>query len=164
MSYLDYLAWPMNATVSMAESVAYAAGFQLRVITSDHSVQIKFVKPDKDTRAWDTNLFKNANLFVEGYANPIKPRVEHNSKLENPDTVAVREGEPGGETEETAGSDRDVSLIASSRYRDYMRQDLVSQLLTPKEQWKLIAYGVLGLGVLQFVAILVTMYVTGTFA
>lgn len=164
MSYLDYLAWPMNFTVSLCESVAYAAGFQLRVITSDHSVRIKFVKPDKDTRAWDTNIFKNANLFVEGYANPIKPTVEHNSKLENPDTIEVREGEPDGENDETDGSERDVSLIASSRYRDYMRQDLVSQLLTPKEQWKLIAYGVLALGALQFIVIAVVMYVNGTFA
>lgn len=154
----------MNWTLSVTESVAYAAGFKLRVLISDHSVKLKFVQVDKDTRAWDTNLFRNANLFVQGYANPIKPKVEHNSKLENPDQIDVREGEPDGESEETDGSEQSVSLIASSRYRDYMRQDLVSQLLTPKEQWKLIAYGVLGLGILQFVAILVTMYVTGTFA
>ncbi len=164
MSYLDYLAAPMNYSLSLAESVAYVAGFKLRVIISDHSVKIKFVRPDKDTRAWDTNLFKNANVFVKGYANPIKPTVEHNSKLENPDTIDHREGEPDEETSETDGSDREVSLIASSRYRDYMRQDLVSQLLTPKEQWKLIAYGVLAVGILQFLSIIVTMYVTGTFA
>lgn len=164
MSYLDYLAAPMNYTVWFMESVAYSAGFKLRVIVSDHSVKIKFVKPDKDTRAWDTNLFKNANLFVQGYANPFKPRVNHNSKLENPDTIDSKDGEPDGENHETAVSDREVDLIASSRYRDYMRQDLVSQLLTPKEQWKLIAYGVLALGALQFIGILVVMYVNGTFA
>ncbi|WLW38201.1 hypothetical protein [Halorubrum spindle-shaped virus-BLv25] len=164
MSYLNYLAAPMNYTLWAAESVAYAAGFKLQVVVSDHSVKIKFVKPDKDTRAWDSNLFKNANLFVQGYANPFKPRVEHNSKLENPDTIDIQEGEPDGENDETDGSNGDVSLIASSRYRDYMRQDLVSQLLTPKEQWKLIAYGVLAIGVLQFLAIIVTLYATGTFA
>jgi hypothetical protein len=110
-------------------------------------------------------MFKNANLFVDGYANPIKPGVEHNSKLENPDTVTVKEGEPDGDIDtEESTEGKEVDLIASSRYRDYMRQDLVSQLLTPKEQWKLIAYGVLALGALQFIVIAVVMYVNGTFA
>ena len=134
-------------------------GLQKEVKLSDHSIRVRLTHPDKDSEAWDNNLYRNGNVFVQGYANPIKPRVKHNRQLENPDEIDVTEHE----TEEQSDDDEHVSLISSSRYRDYMRQDLVSQLLTPQEQWRLIAYGILGLGILQFFAIIVTMYGTGAF-
>lgn len=161
---MSYREIPINIAFGFVESTASAMGVRTKVELSDHSINVSYRLPDDDKRAWDRDLYKNGNVFVSGYANPIKPRVEHNEQLENPDTVDVAEGDVD---EEAAESEADggphVSLISSSRYRDYMRQDLVSQLLTPQEQWKLIAYGVLGLGILQFIAIIITLYGTGSF-
>lgn len=153
-----------NWFVSTGRSLGSTFGLQTAVVLSDHSIKVRMESPDKDTRAWDTNLYGNGNVFVEGYANPIKPRVEYHEQLENPNTVEVTEGDTDDtEASEDDADDTHVQLISSGRYRDYMRQDLISQLLTPDAQWKLIAYGVLALGVLQFFAICVTLYGTGAF-
>jgi len=115
------------------------------------------VVPQTDTVAWDADHFKYGCVFAEGYANPIKPIVDYNEDLEEPDTIELAEdadkrqaaadggGEEGGEVVEA----NHVELISSPRYRDYMRQDLISQLLNPREQWKLIAYGVIALAILM---------------
>ena len=95
-------------------------------------------------------------MFVSGYANPIKPTVNDNSELENHDTVNIDESNEG-EPE----PDKNVSVIASSRFRTYMKQDLISQLLTPQEQWKLIAYAVGVLAVLMFFNVFVSMSAAG---
>ncbi len=160
---MSYREIPVNMALDMVVAVGESMGLSKKIEVSDHSISVELTNPDKDTRAWDSNMYRNGNLFVQGYANPIKPRVDHNTQLEDPDTVEVEEGDSGTESDSEDGEGRHVNLISSSRYRDYMRQDLVSQLLTPKEQWKLIAYGVLALGVLQFVGICVTLYGTGAF-
>lgn len=158
---MAYREIPVSIMQSFTEATASALGLQLKVEASDHSLSVEYTAPDKDNRAWDADLYRNGNLFVAGYANPIKPRVNHNDKLENPDTIEVTEGD--AETDTDDDDSPHVSLISSSRYRDYMRQDLVSQLLTPQEQWKLIAWGILGLGVIMFVNMVLTVYVTGGF-
>lgn len=157
---MSYREIPLNAALGVVGGTASALGLQLKVEASDHSLNVSYTQPDQDTRAWDSNLYRNGNLFVKGYANPIKPRVVHNDQLENPDTIDVEEGDA---VDTSDGDDQHVSLISSSRYRDYMRQDLVSQLLTPQEQWKLIAYGIIGVAIVQFLTIIITMYVNGAF-
>lgn len=143
-----------------------SVGLELAVELSEHSIEIEMEKPDEDTRAWDPDLYSNGNVFVQGYANPIKPRVQYNQALEEPSTIDVTEGDGEGVQDDTDDTDDGphLELISSGRYRDYMRQDLISQLLTPDAQWKLIAYAVLGMLVLQFIGIIVTLYATGTFA
>jgi len=156
---MSYLASLSNVWLSVNEGIARVLGLQFKVELSDHSIDVEFAKPDKDESAWDTNMYRNGNVFVAGYANPIKPVVNEHAKFSEPNTVDVDEGgEPENESD-----DIHVSMISSSRYRDYMRQDLVSQLLTPQEQWKLIAYAVLGVIILQFVGMIITLYATGSF-
>ena len=138
-------------------------GLKRKIELSDHSIEIELSNPDKDKRAWDTNLYRNGNVFVSGYANPIKPSVEHNPQLETKDTVTVEHGDVDGDETEDTDETKHISLISSSRYRDYMRQDLISQLLTPQEQWKLLAYGIIGVGILQFLTMIVIVYATGGF-
>lgn len=164
---MSYRAIPVNAAYGIVDGTARALGLETKVELSDHSITVEYALPDVDTRAWDSNLYVNGNVFVDGYANPIKPKVNYNEELENPDTIDVEEGETGT-ADDTADSEEGdgphVSLISSARYRDYMRQDLVSQLLTPNEQWKLLAYGILGVAILQFFTIIITMWATGQFA
>jgi hypothetical protein len=121
-------------------------------------------KQDKTERAWDDSLYKRGNLFVDGYANPIKPKVRYNKDLENPNTIDVQEGDTPDDREPEDDSTNHLELISSPRYREYMRQDLISQLLNPQEQWRLIVYGIIALGALQFLSIIITMYVTGGFS
>jgi len=157
MSMRDTIA---SSALNTARIFGRALGTELVVETSQHSIETKMEVPDREERAWDPDLYKHGQLYYQDYANPIKPTVDSHSELEDPDTIDVREGETQTDRSEENGS---IQMIASPRYRKYMRQDLISQLLTPKEQWKLIAYGVLGLGVLQFLAIAVTLYATGSF-
>jgi hypothetical protein len=158
-----------NALIGWGRRLGNSLGCEIAVELNDHSIQTEMVVPNKETRAWDSDLYRKGNVFVGSYANPIKPRVEYHEDLEDPDEITHVEGEPDtppeGESETDGGEDvGHVQLISSPRYRDYMRQDLISQLLTPSEQWKLIMYAVLGNVVLTFFAIIVTLYATGSFA
>ena len=153
-----------NWFISTGRSFGRMTGLQLAVEVSDHSIKCDMEKPDESTRAWDPDMYKAGNLFVSGYANPIKPRVDYHPDLEEPNTVDVSEGDTDGSEEDVADSDGGhLNLISSGRYREYMRQDLISQLLTPESRWNIIVWAMIGLGVLQFLAIIVTLYATGSF-
>lgn len=158
--------WIANSLIGMGRSIGQTLGLELAVEVNDHSIRTRMEKPDESEKAWDENLYRHGNLFVSGYANPIKPDVRHDPALENPNTVDVKEGDPDDESDDVDETDdgRHVELISSARYREYMRQDLISQLLTPESRWNLIVWAVIGLGVLQFVAIIVTLYATGSFS
>lgn len=129
---------------------------ELAVELSDHSINVRMVETDTEQRAWDDNLYRYGNVFIDGYANPIKPSVEYNEELEDPDTVDVEEGS-------AEDSDSHVELISSPRYRDYMRQDLIGQLLNPREQWRIIAYAVIGLALIMAINLVVTLSAAGVF-
>ena len=154
-----------NTLVQSGRSIGESVGLELAVELSEHSIELELEKPDEDTRAWDPSMYSGGNVFVEGYANPIKPRVNYHQELETPDTIDVEEGnKESEESEEKSEDEPHLELISSGRYRDYMRQDLISQLLTPDAQWKLIAYAVLAMCVLQFLGIIITLWATGSFA
>lgn len=157
-------AYPAMACISIGLFIANLFGYERCIEVSDHSIEIGLEKPNKTTRAWDSNLYKRGNLFLAGYANPIKPRADYDTSLENPDTIEHVEGEPYDDTDaETDTDGAHVQLISSSRYREYMRQDLISQLLTPQEQWKLIAYIVGALGVLMLINVVISLAAAGAF-
>ena len=167
--------------LNTARSMGRVLGCELVVEASQHSLSTTMERPNTDgARAWDDNLYKHGQLYYAGYANPIKPRVKVDTDLETPDQVAVEESQfnpldqnpatDGGEiTEEmhrrTQGpaDDEHTKMISSARYRKYMRQDLISQLLTPRERWRLITYAIIGLGLLQMFGIVMTLYATGSF-
>lgn len=163
-----------NTLIATGRTIGRTSGLELCVELSDHSINARMEQPDESKRAWDPSLYKHGNVFVAGYANPVKPRVQYNDELENPNELEVREGEPDEEPpadgdDATDGDDEPddgphVQLISSGRYREYMRQDLISQLLTPESRWHMLMYGVIGLGVLGFLQIIVTLYATGSFA
>lgn len=163
-----------NSFIGFGRSLGKLLGLQLVVEVSDHSIEASMQSPDKDTRAWDDGLYKSGQVFVSGYANPIKPRVVHHDGIDNPDHVDVTEGdgdppedsEDGVSQEAEDGEDDEgehVQLISSGRYQQYMMQDLIAQLLTPETRWTKMLYGLLLIGVLQFVTIITVLYATGGF-
>ena len=155
-----YMSVPGTA-LNLIRSIAEPLGYQLVVELSQHSIEIDLERPDNDKRAWDPSLYKSGNVFLSGYANPIKPRARANDNaLEQHDTVDVDEGEA---TEVDPERDRHVSVISSSRFKTYMKQDLISSLLTPNEQWKMLAYAVGGLAVLVLINVVVSLSAAGAF-
>jgi hypothetical protein len=162
---MSYRAIPANALIGVGRSLGRALGCELSVEVSDHSINAKMAVPETDTKAWDDNLYRRGNLFHSEYSNPIKPTVQYNKDLENPDEIDHKEGNPEEqedvEDDETDADGPHVQLISSSRYQDYMRQDLVSQLLTPEEQWRKILYVVLALAFMGLSNIFISMSAAG---
>lgn len=155
------MAYVANALLGAGRSLGRFFGYELAVTQHDHSIDIEMVAPNKDNQAWDTDLFKRGNLFRGGYANPVKIQVDHNAELENPDTGYVDESEQvatdGGEVK--AG--RHTELITSDRYREYMRQDLISQILNPRDQWKLMMYAILFMAFVMLANLIFTLMAAG---
>jgi len=145
--------------MGVARSFGRMLGCELVVEASENSLRTSMEVPDTDKRAWDSNLYRRGNLFIDGYANPVRPKIVPADEKGQLDDVEVVEGDGDDEDDESAA----VGLIPSHRYQTFMSQQMLSELMNPREQWKLIVYGVIALGALQFIAIIVTMYATGSF-
>lgn len=118
---------------------------------SGHSIETSMVVPGSDDeRAWDHSLYVRGNLFVSDYANPVKPVVNHNDGIDNPDEVEVQEAQAS----ETEGH---VSVISSARYRMFMIQDLVSELLNPSERLTKIQWAIIGLAGMMLMTLVVNI-------
>lgn len=151
--------WLATFAMGSARKFGRALGCELVVEVSDHSIKTTMEVPDTSKRAWDGNLFRRGQLFVKGYANPIKPRIIRHDDREELDEVDVEEGDGAADAED----DRRLELIPSTRYREYLNQHLISELVNPQEQWQLLVYGIIALGVLLFVNMIVTLHATGSF-
>jgi len=148
--------------LGFGRSIARSFGYELAVTVSDHSIQLQMVNPnDTEERAWDDNLYRHGNLYMSGYANPIKPRVEQHSGLKNKDqarhhdTVTVPDG--GEEQAEQVHT----QLMSSGRYQDYMLQDLISQVLNPQEQWKKLFYAVVATAIIASLSLITSASAAG---
>lgn len=123
-------------------------GCEIAVNADGQTLDVKMVPPKRTKdMAWDDKLYVKGNLFVGDYANPIKPSVDYNDGLENPDTVDV-------EASEDAEDSAHVSVISSPRYRLFMMQDLVSQLLNPSERLTVIQWVLIGIAGMLLVALI----------
>jgi len=125
-------------------------------------IETTMADPDSDAHAWDPDQYRYGNSFRAGFANPVKPAVQYNKGLEEPSTVS-QEVSDADDTDD-GESDTDgphIQMISSKRYQDYMRQDAISQLLTPSAKWRLIAYAVMGLGALMLINLLISLVGAG---
>lgn len=132
----------------------------MAVTVSDHSIDVRMVDPSDESLAWDGSMYRYGNLFIDGYANPIKPRVEAHKDLAQEDTAHIEEG---GDDSETDSDDSHTKLISSKRYAQFMRQDLMESILNPREQWRLIAYAVIALAVLMLANVFISLSAAGVF-
>lgn len=93
----------LAAFINVLRALGRLCGYELVVTLTEHEIQLSLVDPDDLTRrAWDPSHFTSGNLFLEGWANPIKP---------------------------SPGDDGHEELIVSERYEQYMANDLVGDIL-----------------------------------
>lgn len=142
-----------------ARSVGNGLGCELVVETSDHSLHTSMEVPNSSTRAWDSNLWTKGQLFIRGYANPIKPYVERHLDQGEQDQARIKSSELEDDEDHTG-------IVASTMYRMYQDQHLASELMLPSEKWKRIFWAVIALGGLITLSVglnLATMVSSGGF-
>lgn len=81
-------------------------GLKLRVRVTNHKILTDYIYPDRSKRAWDFDTYYNANLYLIGKANPIK----------------------------LDGSDTNRNLMPSQKYRSYMQNKLVSDIMESHQE------------------------------
>lgn len=96
---------------------------------TEHKIKTKFESPSNENNAWDSNHWVYGNIFLKGIANPIKPK---KSDVEN----------------------GDYEIITSERYKSYMEQDLIDDMLQASKSSGLTLKNVaLMLGALNILAV-----------
>lgn len=154
----------LTGALNQLRDLANVLGCQLVIEGSDHSLETSFESPDKNSRAWDSDLYRRGQLYIKGYANPVKLSKNYDHELENPDTAELEESDKDfDDVDEELDKTAHTELISSPRYREYMRQDLISQLLNPRAQWRLLAYAVIALGILMTANIIISAAAAGAF-
>ena len=97
-----------NFLLGLADGIASFGGYDLEIVVDDHEIEFSFVdSEDLDRRAYDGDHYVNGNIFRDGYANPIKPVLDD--------------------------AEDEVELIRSDRYKDYMNQKLVREMVKATE-------------------------------
>lgn len=87
-----------------------AIGNEIAVVITPHKIKLKFIDPDSTDYAWDESLFTSGNLFLEGFANPVKPKIPDN--------------------EDKAESEYNLELIESKRYKKLMDNKLMDDVIS----------------------------------
>lgn len=94
----------LNGLVGLVVGIARLLGLKLKVQLSEHKIKLSLVEPDKlENEAYDSTQYANGNIFLEGYANPIKARFDD--------------------------AKENLELIASERYKHFMRMSLLKDLI-----------------------------------
>jgi len=115
--------------LNMTRALAYTFGYELRVELTDHEIKLNFADPNNEENCWDETHYVSGNLFIQGYANPIKPEVSDDFS--------------------------DYELIESERYKSYMRNSLIDDIMkASKKSGITIGQAVLALGSLQIATII----------
>ena len=151
MPIRTYLA---TAAIKRARSFGNKLGCELVVEDQGHTLAAPMEPPNTTKRAWDPRLWKSGQLYVEGYANPVKPVVRRTDRENEMDEIDVSVGVNNEGAE-------DVGMLPSYRYQIHQDQHTISELVNPQEQWRLIMYAIIAVGALVFVSMLVTVYLTG---
>lgn len=78
--------------IQLWRTVGQLMSNELVVIVSEHEIKLDMVNPDKvKNRNWDSRLFVSGNIYLEGYANPVKPiaKTERYSKIDASGEIEV---------------------------------------------------------------------------
>lgn len=98
----------MNWIVGLAVGVASLLGYKLIVSVDEHRINVELTKPEElRERIYDTNHYVNGNIYVKGYANPIKPLLDK--------------------------AESKVELVSSERYKNFMRMKILKELIKTAE-------------------------------
>lgn len=131
--------WHTIATVMIAfsRSIGKMFGYELAVIINEHSIKLKMVNPDnKEDRAYDDNHFVSGNVFVKEFANPLS-------------------------IEKVAEAYKEQEFITSERYKKYMEQSLIDDIVrSSKDDGLTVTQAVLILGSIQVLSVAI-IYIVG---
>lgn len=84
--------------------IARIFGYELKIVLTEHKIKTKFDNPSREGNCWDSTHWTKGNIFLKGIANPIKPK-------------------------KTEVEDGDWDLITSERYKTFMEQSLIDDML-----------------------------------
>lgn len=104
----------LNFLLSLAVGLAEVLGMKLKVQLDEHRIRLSVIEPDKLTkRAYDGSHYENGNVFVKGYANPVKVLFDK--------------------------AEKKAELISSERYKHFMKMSLLKDLIrsTAGDGWTL---------------------------
>ena len=146
--------WLATGAIKKARKFGRMLGCEVVVEDRGHTLAVTMEPPNTNKRAWDPRLWKSGQLYVEGYANPVKPVVRRTDRENEMDDIDVTVGV------NNEGAD-DVGMLPSYRYQIHQDQHTISELVNPQEQWRLLMYAVIAVGALVFVSMLITVYVGG---
>jgi hypothetical protein len=126
-----------TAMIGFWRSIGELLGYELDVVISEHKIKLEMVNPenlDSSGRAWDDSCFTTGNLHLEGIANPIKPEL--------PD------------------DDSDASFITSERYKTFMEQSLIDDIISEGSEHSglTLLHVLVILSTVQFVSTLVIVW------
>lgn len=93
-----------TAMLNLIRSIMRAFNLETEIVLTEHKIKTKAVKPERSEKAWDDSHWVHGNIFIKDYANPVKISKE---KIE----------------------ENDYHLIASERYKTFMEQDLIDDML-----------------------------------
>lgn len=158
-----------NKFIGFGRSLGRGDGRELAVELSGHSIRARMMDPDDESVAWDPSMYKYGNIFVEDYANPIKPVVHRRDALDEPDTVDVLEaaenfnemGAADGEAGDGAEASRSTEMISSKRYALAIKQHLIEQLIRPQKYWQKLLIGIVAVAILLVINIMLTASAAG---
>lgn len=134
-----------NSWLNTVRSMANAFGYQIVVETSPHSLHVSFEKPNTMQRAWDPGLFKRGQLYVKGYANPVKPiarQTTSHTEKDEVDMIDTYEGKGNAPVVVGDGGKQmqHTEIISSPRFHSLMQQKIIEAMVRPEQQWKTIVY------------------------
>jgi hypothetical protein len=130
-------AWLFTTVVNALRGTARIFNLELRIVLTEHKIKTEFVKPKNSDVAWDSEHWVYGNIFVEGIANPVKIT---KSKLE----------------------EEDVEIITSDRYKTFMEQSLIEDMLQASKSSGLSLKQVaIALGALNILAVGIVFIITG---
>jgi hypothetical protein len=123
------------ALLNAVRGIARTFGYELKIVLTDHKILLKFDNPDREGSCWDKSHWTYGNIFIEGYANPVKPSITEDDKTE---------------------------MITSDRYKTFMEQSLIDDMLqASKSKGLTLLQAVIAIVSLQVATILAMVWLTG---
>jgi len=140
--------WIATKAINSGRSFGRALGCQLVVTVDNQRIRTSMAPPgSRKGKNWDPEMYYRGQMFYRDYVNPIKPIVKRNDDVEEKDQTYLYTEQPD-DTDDTESPQR--TMMASARYKVHMANDMISELVTPSEQWDKIFYGIILLGILMF--------------
>lgn len=141
-----------NGIIHRTRKFGRKFGYELKVTQSSHSLHTKMVNPNADEHAWDPDLYKHGNLFLQGHGNPVKMHVDRTHDEGEMSENKVTAKDSHGES---------VEIIASPFYKELIKADKLGQLLNPEEQWQKMMYALIGILVISSISGVASMSAAG---